>query len=611
MSKNLNERVSRWKDLEVQLRGTTQSPGLSHSDTLTYIRSIVLQCALLDDLLSRFNIPNYGTLIRWAKYCASSSPHRVVSSFKEMLSFFRNYESYDRMTFSAFKQQMTNKDMSGILLSPIKPYVLGFLEEPNARDFSVINQHLSFLTRLNLESYDYSCESMEAWYETEETLSSLSLPEYLVNELNLIIRDWFKDWSPPSPIMYKHGSGAVAEVGANSIFDKSLIFSTDTRMRYCGVGSEYRNIDRTNRVIFVPKSLTNWRVISMEPAALQWFQQGVWGSLKEFLKTHKVLSRHVRIEDQSQNRRLALLGSLKPYQYATVDLTAASDSVSWSLVKGMFRGTPILRYFLASRSEWSLLPDGNKVHIQKFAPMGSAICFPVESIVFCAICENIRRKIGHKREFYSVYGDDIIVPPSWAPSLLSDLADLGFKVNKTKSFISPLISFRESCGVEAFLGSDVTPIKLPRNFRYSEKSRLVYSPSEYSMLIELANNFFNSNYRIARMLILADLLSLPERFRPLFDEDGSTGICSCSPTNFHLKRVYDSAYQHWFVEYCSIASETEFETGPWHDIIQYYEWHRTHTNTVHDNLAFLDEVATTQILKPRPKLGRFRQHVVE
>jgi hypothetical protein len=56
----------------------------------------------------------------------------------------------------------------------------------------------------------------------------------------------------------------------------------------------------------------------------------------------------------------------------------------------------------------------------------------------------------------SVYGDDIIVPTDWVPFVMNSLEQFCLKVNSAKSFWTG--KFRESCGVDAYDGVQVTPV---------------------------------------------------------------------------------------------------------------------------------------------------------
>lgn len=94
----------------------------------------------------------------------------------------------------------------------------------------------------------------------------------------------------------------------------------------------------------------------------------------------------------------------------------------------------------------------------KFAPMGNALTFPVEELVFGSECQVIQEEMTGvtDRPLWSVYGDDIIVPVEWYDTLVEYLSALGFIVNKDKSFSTGF--FRESCGKEYFHGKDVSPL---------------------------------------------------------------------------------------------------------------------------------------------------------
>jgi len=98
--------------------------------------------------------------------------------------------------------------------------------------------------------------------------------------------------------------------------------------------------------------------------------------------------------------------------------------------------------------------------------MGSALCFPVEAMYFYTICVasllriqdlpvTPRNAFKVSRNVY-VYGDDIIVPSAYASSVLDSLQKYNCKVNTAKTFFKG--NFRESCGVDAFRGQEVTPV---------------------------------------------------------------------------------------------------------------------------------------------------------
>lgn len=121
------------------------------------------------------------------------------------------------------------------------------------------------------------------------------------------------------------------------------------------------------------------------------------------------------------------------------------------------------------RSERTELPNGAILELLKFGSMGNATTFPVQSLVYWAITVAVNRlsglSIAESRLHAYAYGDDLICPSSCAQRLSTELSAVGLKVNADKSFSSG--SFRESCGVHAYAGLNVTPTYL-RTLRLSD-----------------------------------------------------------------------------------------------------------------------------------------------
>lgn len=121
--------------------------------------------------------------------------------------------------------------------------------------------------------------------------------------------------------------------------------------------------------------------------------------------------------------------------------------------------------------------------------MGSACTFPVQSLIFFGIClAAIATKRKQKVDLESVrflaenvavFGDDIIIPTDSRELLFEALELLHFKVNTSKSFWTGW--FRESCGVDAFRGVDVTPAYW--------RSPLSNNPESLASVVEQHNNF--------------------------------------------------------------------------------------------------------------------------
>jgi hypothetical protein len=224
------------------------------------------------------------------------------------------------------------------------------------------------------------------------------------------------------------------------------------------------------KVVFVPKTQKTPRVIAMEPTHMQYVQQAIMGTLVPLLEASRIGASQ-GFSEQEPNRAKAREGSVTG-KYATIDLSEASDRVLACLVTDALAPWPtVLEAVMSSRSLRSELPSGRVIDLRKFASMGSALCFPMEVMVFSAIIfTGLHKAGGHPardilRLFASgevrVYGDDIIVPVDSVHYVEEFLESYGLRVNRSKSFSSG--KFRESCGGDYYDGYDVTPIRVRRD----------------------------------------------------------------------------------------------------------------------------------------------------
>jgi len=237
------------------------------------------------------------------------------------------------------------------------------------------------------------------------------------------------------------------------------------------------------RVILVPKDSRGPRLISCEPVDFQWVQQGLGRAIVELVEHHRLTRDCVFFTDQTPNRIGALYGS-ETGKYATLDLNEASDRVSVGLVRLLFPAH-ICEYLEACRSSSTVLPNGKDLSLKKFAPMGSCLCFPIMALTIWAIL-TAAAPDAYTRERIHVYGDDVIVPTAFAADAMEHLESFGLKINRDKSCISGL--YRESCGMDAFKGKDVTPVRL-RTVWSSTRS-----PDAYVSWVAYANAFYSKGY---------------------------------------------------------------------------------------------------------------------
>lgn len=316
----------------------------------------------------------------------------------------------------------------------------------------------------------------------------------------------------PLDIMPRHGPGAVSTKERHS---KKYVFKqvpgrvTDIwpldAYFYASVGhvcDEYKSLlttcdkESAARVILVPKDSRGPRLISCEPLSLQWIQQGIMEVIVKRVERCPLVMGNVSFTDQSRNQRAALFGSRRG-EYATLDLKDASDRITCGLVSLLFP-EPLRGALMASRSLSTQLPSGISINLEKFAPMGSALCFPVMALSIWAILSAVVDRDVQERIL--VYGDDVVVPSKYVGHAIERLEAFGLAINHAKSCTSGF--FRESCGMDAFLGAPVTPVRF----------RTVWSsspcPSSYVSWIAYANSCYKRKYFDTYDYIVGQLCSL-------------------------------------------------------------------------------------------------------
>lgn len=484
--------------------------------------------------------------------------------YDTLLDFLSNKIS---LTYSDFKDLITatthNESISEALVAPINTslsrvlsrvleYKAGIWSSTNMDDIQLVQSYFGFLIKLPLSNVKLEEDALQDYVDLESNYKPLDLTNPYLPCLRNIITEWFKTFRYDGK-RCRHGKGAVADAKSFPL-DKYRNMNLDMRLEYLykrnsfigiheylPIPAKY-NLDRCSRLVFVPKNVSKLRTISMEPASLQYVQQGVMLEMYDFFKCHKHLKKHVRLSDQTVNQSLAYDGSITN-KYATTDLSHASDSVLYKLVKYLFSKTPeVYRWLVGTRSDYTLLPNGVRIKLKKFAPMGSALCFPIETAIFAAIAElavtlcheqgiNCDCTTGIYNDHYSVYGDDIIIPLQVYDTVCKILVSLGFSVNESKSYCdSP---FKESCGGNYYCGRDITPLK----WKVILADDGSVTPKAYMSICSTINMCSDRKLKSTRALLLH--LLRDNGINPLFSTSvvKSPMIFSTHCTNFHLKRV--------------------------------------------------------------------------
>lgn len=366
---------------------------------------------------------------------------------------------------SGFLRQLF--DASGVLLP-----------EARVSTFADLRQVLNLHRKVELPcTPKRERKAVDAFVLTDAHLSG---PNDRFREDAPVLWDWvlssvessvFKDGINPT-----HGSGASAErLGVNERWNHH---SWDTRLdemfRWWDYAVPSVHAEPPNlveplpaRLAMVPKTLKTPRLIAIEPSYRMFVQQGLLEKIEQFASASPLWP-IMGWRDQEPNRRLCREASSG--SHATIDLSEASDRVSLEHAAALTRHHQFLwKCIMSCRSSDIELPSGEIHRLRKFASMGSALCFPVESMVFTTIVlgaiarerkEDIRSVAQWAVGRVRVYGDDIIVPVDYAIAVTRELESNGLRVNSGKSFWTGL--FRESCGAEYYSGSDVTYVKARR-----------------------------------------------------------------------------------------------------------------------------------------------------
>lgn len=327
-----------------------------------------------------------------------------------------------------------------------------------------------------------------------------------------------------------------------------------------------------SRLIAVPKTQSGPRLIACEPTSHQWIQGGLQRWLERRISM-SILSETIDFRSQEVSRQMALDSSWTG-SHATVDLSSASDRLSANLVSYCFQGNfSLLTALNACRTKWvDMDGEGDILPLRKFSTQGSACTFPVQTIVYALLSVWAVGLTRGTRDWYCladfakevrVFGDDIIVPTDAYPVLTRLLSECGLKVNTSKSFSRG--KFRESCGMDAYDGIDITPAYF--------RQLLGLAPTSTESIVECSNNFFQKGYWFTAEYIQK---ILPEQDRKKIMVkavgDGAFGFASfCGSDVTHLPSRYNRYLHRDEVQVFTIRKKVVRTRGQGHgDLLQFF-----------------------------------------
>jgi hypothetical protein len=318
-----------------------------------------------------------------------------------------------------------------------------------------------------------------------------------------------------------------------------------------------------SKISFVPKTAKTHRSIAIEPGVNLWYQLGAGVVISDRLKTVGI-----DITDQSRNQKLALSWDprIASCEYATIDLSAASDTISYNLVKWLLPKDWFQVLSLLRTPQGFIKETGTTVIFEKFSSMGNGFTFPLETLIFFAIAKSVAIKHGCGQRVLA-YGDDIIVPRKIFSEVTYVLGEVGFEVNSKKSFATG--SYRESCGVYSVDGRSVRPFRIQAALSGAADLYKLHNSVMAQAIAEGSGHYCSSRWRST---IRAIIRLLPKELRlsgPLLVNDVPGSWVRVTDTH-----LYDLLYEpsiKWkqsgmqTLEYKVLAPKALYQKIPLHE----------------------------------------------
>lgn len=291
---------------------------------------------------------------------------------------------------------------------------------------------------------------------------TLSLDEEAIQtplDLNIVFDNWRFGPGASYDVKGTHTAEKIVQPMTCTALSEPLVSSLRRRNAYmarfdCDNQVRGTSVVRGSRLTTVPKNEDTMRTIAIEPSGSMALQLAAGRYLEDTLR---MLGLDISTQ-QPKNKAAAQRGS-RTGSLATIDLKSASDMISIELVRALF--PPEWFWLLTTiRSEEIELPSGEWLRLEMISTMGNGFTFPLMTLILSSLIYGYRAQHGGPNLFIDwtdtcVYGDDIIIPTHEFQDICSVITSAGLIVNYEKSYSEG--PFRESCGGDYYLGTDVTP----------------------------------------------------------------------------------------------------------------------------------------------------------
>nr|QIS88003.1 MAG: RNA-dependent RNA polymerase [Mella virus] len=366
----------------------------------------------------------------------------------------------------------------------LKPHL--YLEDKVSEftyDYQALKLVKTFPAYKNISERDRKLAAFEKFIDSERTcrrindicsrkhwITLLGVDARTIDKIQRIVAKVLGPF-PRGVLTGRHGKGSTFRArGEDSFLANKLMYSDCTKrcqefiIHWMCDDSEFlmeltQHFDTVegSEVSFVFKDSFIDRIIAFEPTWNMWVQELLGDEIAARLA--KVVEIFIKKGEHTltteKHGELARLASLATLLIATLDFSSASDLWAALLVSRLLeQADPLWREALFASRSPKIKIDDQWFTLAKYATMGNATTFPLETLLFYATA----RAVVGDEGIVSCYGDDLIVPAKDAEAVRSVFEKFGHKVNVEKSFTTGL--FFESCGFDYFNGSRIFKSKL-------------------------------------------------------------------------------------------------------------------------------------------------------